>query len=154
MGPVLEHVFDLDIDLAAPVDLARSRAGGHWFIEITGGRVSGRLTGEVLAGGGDWAVERGDGTWDLDARYALRLEDGTAVEVRNRGHYVEGDGGPRYYLTTPWFRCPDDGPHGWLTRTVFVGEAFELGPERIRISVHAVGHPAPAADGDAPAERP
>lgn len=148
--PVLEHAFDLEIDLAAPLDLGRSAAGAHWFIEIAGGRVTGpRLTGEVLSGGGDWAVDRGDGTWQLDARYAVRLDDGTPVEVRNHGFYVEGEHGPRYYLTTPSFRVgrgatpattADDGPHGWLTRAVFVGEAFEIDPLHIRIEVHVVLH--------------
>jgi Protein of unknown function (DUF3237) len=141
--PVLERAFDLEIALAAPLDLGRSSAGAHWFIEIAGGRVTGpRLSGEILPGGGDWAVDRGDGTWQLDARYAVRLDDGTPVEVRNHGFYVEGAGGPRYYLTTPSFRVgtADDGPHGWLARAVFVGEAFEIDPLHIRIEVHVVGH--------------
>lgn len=139
-APLLEHVFDLHVDVAEPVLVDRGPAGARWFIAITGGRLEGpALAGRVLPGGGDWADERGDGTWDLDARYTVVLDDGTPVEVRNRGTYREGPDGPVYYLTAPWFRTAVPA-HRWLTETVFVGEAFELGPTSIRIEVHAVRH--------------
>jgi hypothetical protein len=112
-----------------------------------------RLEGDVLSGGGDWAVERGRRTSELDARYALTLDDGTPVEVHNKGYYVEAEpgSGPRYYLTTPRFqvgrvidpeRAEEGGtpPHAWLEQSVVVGEAFEIDPEHIRIEADLVEH--------------
>ena len=55
------------------------------MIAITGGRVTGRLTGELMGGGADWQVLRPDGFADIDARYLLRIGDGAIVEVWSRG---------------------------------------------------------------------
>lgn len=54
------------------------------YVPITGGQVSGGLTGRILPGGGDWQTVGDDGVIDIAARYVLELEEGL-VEVTSTG---------------------------------------------------------------------
>jgi hypothetical protein len=133
--PALSFAFE------ARVEIAKSERIGHgvgeelWFTPITGGTVDGpRLQGTVVAGGGDWSTKRGDAT-ELDAHYLLRAQDGTLIDILNRGFWratpdVEAraergeplDDAEYYYRTQPVFRT-DSPQHRWLAETVFVGLA-------------------------------
>jgi Protein of unknown function (DUF3237) len=80
----LEPLMRLEVQVGTPVDLGRIDGQGRRFIPITGGCVSGAVSGSVLAGGGDWQIIAADGTVDLKARYVLSLGD-ALVEVRSTG---------------------------------------------------------------------
>ena len=87
-----------------------------------------RFSGEVLAGGGDWWVTRGD-TTQLDARYLIRSHDGAVIDVVNRGYFrASAELGRRheageeiteaelYYPTAPVFQT-DAPDYLWMTGT-------------------------------------
>lgn len=121
--PSAEPVFQLQVECAAPVPLGRRQGGNALMIAITGGTVSGaRLSGEVLAGGADWAIIRDDGLLLVDARYAIKASDGTIIQVFNSGanRMSRGAGAPSVMLTSPRFVAPE-GEHDWLNHSVFVG---------------------------------
>src|SRR5690349_4789134 len=83
--PALEHVGDLTVLVSSPIEIGDTGAGLRRVIPITGGTLSGpRLAGKVLAGGADFQRVGRDGVAELDARYALELDDGTRVFVTNR----------------------------------------------------------------------
>jgi hypothetical protein len=83
----LQHLFKVEVTLAAPQDLGDTPQGRRRIIGITGGRFAGaRLSGRVLPGGADWQVIRADGVAELDARYTLEASDGALIYVRNRGY--------------------------------------------------------------------
>jgi hypothetical protein len=129
--PRLSFAFEARVDVAATLDIGK----GLQFTPITGGTVSGpRLTGRVLAGGGDWSTTS-DGVTALDAHYLLEAADGSVIDLRNRGFWraspevearVEaGEDLPEtmyYYRTSPVFRT-DAPAHAWLASSVFVGLA-------------------------------
>ncbi|MFF5081818.1 DUF3237 domain-containing protein [Actinoplanes sp. NPDC000266] len=131
LDPQLSFAFEARVDVAETLDIGDGAA----FTPITGGTVDGpRLTGTVLAGGGDWSTTRGPVT-ALDAHYLLRADDGTVIDIRNRGFWraspevdarVEaGEDLPEteyYYRTSPVFRT-DAEQHRWLAESVFVGMA-------------------------------
>lgn len=136
--PQAELVFELDVTCDPPVPLGEKDGARMLMIPITGGRISGaRLNGEVLPGGADWAVIRPDRA-EVDARYAIRAEDGTVIQVFNAGTVQFGAGGsrPDVALTRPHFIAPE-GPHGWLNHGVFVGTLIanpaDMGVVRIGI---------------------
>ena len=53
---------------------------------LGGGSVRGpELNGELVSGGVDWQVQRGDGTLEISAHYVIRTDDGALVEVRSEG---------------------------------------------------------------------
>jgi hypothetical protein len=70
-------------------DLVRIGAVPHGtrvIAPIVGGRFDGpRLRGEVLPGGGDWTLLRGDGVLELDLRLTLRTDDGALIHMTSFG---------------------------------------------------------------------
>lgn len=120
--PQAELVFKIEV-LCDPPQMLGTRDGGRMLmIPITGGTVSGpKLNGEIIPGGADWAVVYPSHA-QVEARYAIRAEDGTVIQVFNAGAVPIGEQGerPALPLTTPRFIAPN-GPHGWLNHGVFVG---------------------------------
>lgn len=133
--PVLEFAFELRVSVDGGWHVGRGSDEKLWFTPITGGTVAGpMLNGEVLAGGGDWSVQRGD-TFQLDARYLLRADDGSVIDILNRGYFRSTEevgkrmmAGERvdeseyYYRTAPVFQT-DAPAHRWLAESQFVGVA-------------------------------
>jgi hypothetical protein len=85
----------VDIELAAdaPLQLGRSPWRNRRLSVIAGGRFEGaRLSGEVLAGGGDWSElgvdEAGNALTLIDVRAAWRTGDGALIHVTYGGRLV------------------------------------------------------------------
>lgn len=84
MTPALTPLMTLEVLVGAPVQIDASPHGRR-FIPIVGGTVGGGLTGEVLAGGGDWQTLWPDGRMDIAAHYVLEIDGHGTVEVRSDG---------------------------------------------------------------------
>lgn len=133
--PVLEFAFEIRATIGPFEHIGRSADEELTFTPVTGGSVAGPLlSGEVVAGGGDWAVER-SGTCQLEARYLIRADDGAVIDILNRGYYratkevmdrVEaGENVPEgeyYFRCSPTFQT-DAPAHRWLAENQFVGLA-------------------------------
>jgi hypothetical protein len=117
-------------------DLVRIGAVPHGtrvIAPIVGGRFDGpRLRGEVLPGGGDWTLLRGDGVLELDLRLTLRTDDGALIHMTSfglrhgppeviaalaRGETV--DPAAYYFRTTPRFETGHS-RYGFLNRLLAV----------------------------------
>lgn len=123
IAPTTELALELNVSISPPVVVGDSAHGRRQFIPITGGRFSGAggLKGEVMAGGADWQLRRPDGVTEVTAVYSIRTDDGTVIEVDNRGIIVPAsENSPAYIRTTPRFHAPQ-GPYEWLNKTTFVG---------------------------------
>jgi hypothetical protein len=146
----LQGLFKAEIELAPPQELGAGPLGRRRIIGITGGRFyGGRLSGRVLAGGGDWQVVRDDGVADLDARYTLETTDGALIYVRNRG-YRHGpdevlrrlaageniDPSQYYMRTTPLFETGDQ-RYAWLNRIICVASGARR-PAAVELEVFEV----------------
>ncbi|GAA1698494.1 DUF3237 domain-containing protein [Microcella alkalica] len=135
MQPQLEFAFEIRVDIAPHLPIGRGPDENLSFTPVTGGTVAGPLlSGKVLPGGGDWAVER-SGTAQLEARYLLEAQDGVVIDILNRGYYratadvmarVEsGENVPEeeyYFRTAPVFQT-DAPQHRWLAEHQFLGLA-------------------------------
>jgi Protein of unknown function (DUF3237) len=77
-------IMQIDLTVSAPVETRMIGGQNRRCIPITGGSVSGIFQGIVENGGADWQTVLPDGSLDIDARYILRLAEGT-VEVESRG---------------------------------------------------------------------
>jgi len=149
-APGLEYAFTATVLVAAPVEQGEADGGRKRFIAITGGKVEGpRLTGEVLAGGGDWQVIEPGGLTRVEARYFLKAADGTVIEVTNPGVRVadpqvierlargeDVDPSAYYFRTTPHFTVKA-GAHDWLRRSAFVARGVRK-PDRVLIDFYVV----------------
>jgi Protein of unknown function (DUF3237) len=146
----LDFVFEARVTVASALVIGESSHGLRRVIPILGGRVTGpRFNGDVIPGGADWQVVRPDGVLYLEARYTLRADDGTLVQVTNcglrhgppeviakmtRGEPVAANS--YYCRTMAEFEAPA-GAHEWLNRGVFAGEA-ERTPSEVIVRFHLI----------------
>jgi hypothetical protein len=149
-APKLTYAFTLHVEVGEPQEQGTVDGRRVRFVPITGGTITGpRLTGTVMAGGGDWQALHGDGLTEVNTRYALKAADGTVIDIVNPGVRVASpevsarlargelvDSRLYYFRSTPRFTV-GDGPHAWLRRTVFVGYGIRR-PRDVEIQVFAV----------------
>ena len=149
--PQLEHVCDLAVTIAPPVEVGQTVAGLRRMIPITGGVVQGPLlNGKVLAGGADFQLILGGGTQaHLDARYAIELDDGTRVFVQNTALRVASlENSQRIMRGEPvnpadiYFRCQPKleaagDKWAWLGESQFIGTGRRA-PDGVFLSFYRV----------------
>lgn len=80
-----EPIFRIHAELAEVLHFGRTPYGERRVIDITGGRVEGRVQGRILSGGADWQIGRLDGVTDIRARYTIETESGGRVLVSSEG---------------------------------------------------------------------
>jgi hypothetical protein len=86
-APNLEWHCRITARVSPVVSLGDAPCGERRYVPIIGGSVEGPvLSGEVLAGGVDWQLQRRDGTLEIEAHYVLRAADGALIEVRSSGY--------------------------------------------------------------------
>jgi len=147
--PRLEHVLDLDVEVADPIVVGETGDGLRRIIPITGGTVSGRVEGTVLDGGADFQRFRVDRPTELVAKYAIETVDGDRVYVENWGirHASPAvkerlrDGLPVdqsevYFQSTPRFETAAPALD-WLTQHVFVAAGIRR-PNGVLLAVYRV----------------
>jgi hypothetical protein len=85
--PRLRHVYRLDAELAAPIDLGATPQGHRRIVALTGGRAEGPgFHAELLpAGGADWQIVRPSGTSVADIRYTLKTDRGALLYIQSHG---------------------------------------------------------------------
>jgi hypothetical protein len=152
--PVLqtEHVFDYHSLLKSPVPIGKAQYGTRVFYEALGGRLSGpRLSGEVLGGGGDWALIGDDGWTRIDARGQCRTDDGAVLYFAYRGLVEPGQavidalsgGGETGFDDQYWrvmieIETPDE-RYRWLTQSALVGRGRVCRGPGVAYQVYRVG---------------
>lgn len=150
MGIELRHLCDLDVELAAPMELGTPPRGRRRIIPIIGGTVTGeRLSGRVLNLGADWQTVFSDHSAELDTRYAIETHDGASIDVRNfgfrhgppeviealaRGEPVDPS---HYYMRTHPRLETGDPRYAWMNRTIFVGTGSRQ-PSSVKITIFEV----------------
>jgi hypothetical protein len=134
------HLFDMVVDLNPRLDLGAGPLGRRILFGASGGLFDGsRLRGEVLAGGGDWALFRTDGAMTLDVRLTLRTHDGALVHMTYGGRWItppelrtdladpvrrhEIDPTRYYFRTNPLFETGAE-RYAWLNDIVCVGSGY------------------------------
>jgi len=150
-APTLEHVCDLQVHIAPPVEVGQTAHGLRRMIPITGGVVKGPLlNGKVLAGGADFQLILGSGTQaHLDARYVIELHDGTRVFVQNTALRVASlENSQRIMRGEPvnpaeiYFRCQPrleaaGEKWAWLSESQFIGSGRRA-PDGVFLSFYSV----------------
>ena len=82
-------LFDIVVDLNPKLNIGDGPLGRRILFGAAGGRFEGpRLRGEVVPGGGDWALFRADGAMSLDVRLTLRTHDGALVHMTYGGRWI------------------------------------------------------------------
>jgi hypothetical protein len=103
------EVFTEVVELGGSLSVGASKRGTRNVIPITGGTVSGKLTGTVVGAGADYQLIGGATT--LDARYLLESDAGEVVVVRNCGPFG---------ALIPVFEARSAGAFGFLNTGKFI----------------------------------
>ena len=136
--PLLRHVFDIHAECAPALDLGAVPGGHRVMIPITGGKVEGDITAEIIPGGADYQMVSPDGTrTEFRAVYTLCTDDGRLINVTNTGIATSGDKGD-YFTTSPAFEAPADSPYDWLNNRIFVCRPVGFGPGAVHLRVWTV----------------
>jgi hypothetical protein len=148
--PVLEHVCDIAVRVAAPLAIGDTGAGVRRVVDILGGDVTGpRLSGRIRPGGADFQIIGADGSAALHARYVIEAADGGLIYVENtgiragpadvlarlnRGEAV--DPALVYFRTAPRFETAAPA-HRWLMAHLFVGTGIRR-PDTVELAIFVV----------------
>ena len=147
--PVVRPFCTLEVELAPVLDLGGGRTGQRRVVPVVGGRVTGRISGTILDVGADWQTVGPDGVAELDARYALRTDDGALVEIVNQGtrhgppevmaRLAAGEPTPpEQYSMRSVARLESGHPdYRWLNRMVFVATGARDG-SRVQVDLYSV----------------
>jgi hypothetical protein len=114
-----------DVALSPGQSVGMSKRGKRNIIPITGGELSGRITGKVLMGGADYQ-DLGPPVI-LVARYLWQTADGEIILVRNAG--------PLGALV-PTFEARVDGPYAYLNRGRYLSADPVVGQGGVSITFH------------------
>jgi Protein of unknown function (DUF3237) len=134
------HLFDIVIDLDPRLNIGSGPLGQRVLFGSAGGSFDGpRLRGDVLAGGGDWALFRPDGTMTLDVRLTLRTHDAALVHMTYGGRWVippdlraymsdparryQVNPAEYYFRTNPLFETGAE-QYAWLNDIVCAGSGY------------------------------
>lgn len=121
-APVPEFVFEELVTLAPGLKVGKTPYGDRNIVPITGGTFSGpHIKGTVMPGGWDWQLGVPGGCFKLEANYMIRADDGTVINVLNKGTTCRDLAEPGARLiTVPSFEAPI-GPHAWLNDGAYWG---------------------------------
>jgi steroid delta-isomerase-like uncharacterized protein len=147
--PLLEPLYEITMDVTV-LDVGPTPGGHRRIVRVEGGTFAGsRLRGDVLPGGGDWVLERNDGSRRLDVRVTLRTDDGALIyayyggmfhappDILQRltaGEAVEESA--YYFRTAPLFETAS-ARYAWLNRLLAVGYGRRTGTQ-VAYSVYAI----------------
>jgi hypothetical protein len=133
-------LFDMVVDLNPRLNIGAAASGQRVLFGSAGGSFEGpRLRGEILAGGGDWALFRPDGAMTLDVRLTLRTHDNALIYMTYGGRWIvpaelradladpvkryQVDPARYYFRTNPLFETGSS-DYGWLNDIVCVGSGY------------------------------
>jgi hypothetical protein len=135
-----EPLFDIVVDLNPRLGIGDGPFGRRIMFGAAGGTFEGpKLRGEVVPGGGDWALFRPDGAMSLDVRLTLRTHDDALVQMTYGGRWItpaelkadmadpvkrtQVDPSRYYFRTNPLFETGAK-QYAWLNDIVCVGQGY------------------------------
>jgi hypothetical protein len=115
------------VTLSPSQTVGPSKRGPRNIIPITGGELTGRITGKVLPGGADYQNLSPPAT--IDARYLWQTADGEIIIVRNGGAFGS---------LVPTFEARVDGPYAWLNTGAFLSSNPAMRPGGVGLTFYEV----------------
>ena len=117
-------VVSESVTLSPSQTIGASKRGNRNVIPITGGELSGRITGKVMFGGADYQSRPNPPA--IDARYLWQTSDGDIIIVRNTG---SGN-------LVPTFEVRTDSRYAWLNTGRFLSSPPGIKPGGVGITIY------------------
>ena len=128
--------MDLSIDGGAAQN-AGGVGSNRLVVPVTGGTFEGpRLKGTVISPGGDWIVERTDGSRILDVRLLFKTDDAQTIYVSWRGISFTLPSGMLFARIVPVFETGAS-KYAWLNNVISVG-VYRPVPGKVAFRVYQV----------------
>ncbi|APE45906.1 hypothetical protein BOO69_20300 (plasmid) [Sulfitobacter alexandrii] len=133
--PRLTRVCSIRAEIGPAMEFDTSRGTGRAIFPITGGAAVGAgWQATILPGGADFARRLADGTYEIEARYFMRLDDGTLVMVQNAGRMVPQKDGSFHGRTRAELEVPE-GAMAHLGDMVLFGTAYAPSDDEERVYI-------------------
>lgn len=113
------------VTLSPSQSVGASKRGNRNVIPITGGELTGRITGKVLFGGADYQNLSAPAT--IDARYLWQTTEGDIILVRNGGSFG---------ALVPTFEVRTDSSYAWLNSGRFLSSNPGMQPGGVGITMY------------------
>ena len=142
-----EPIFVMTADLVRPPVLAGTKV----VYVVTGGTLTGKITGKVLPIGGDFATFSNSTTLKLDVRLVIQTEDGATIyctytgflnadeetyKLIKAGKGYQVDPSKYYFRTNPIFETSSP-KYDWLNYTITVGLGT-ITPKGVSYKIYAI----------------
>jgi hypothetical protein len=111
-----DQLISENVTLGASQSVGATKRGNRNIIPITGGILSGKITGKILAGGADYQNLANPMT--IDARYLWQTSDGEVIIVRNGGSFG---------LLAPAFEVRVGSKYEWLNKGLYLSSNPGMG---------------------------
>jgi hypothetical protein len=119
------EVMTESVTLSPSQSVGPSKRGPRNVIPITGGELTGRITGTVLPGGADYQNLSPPAT--IDARYLWQTADGEVIIVRNGGAFGS---------LVPTFEVRVDSRYAWLNTGRFLSSNPQMRPGGVGLTFY------------------
>ena len=121
-----EHIMTLHVQCADNMEVKDVGRGYLRVIPIVGGKVEGKICGEVVPGGADWntTIDSNLNLAHVFAKYLIKTSDGEYIDVQNEGFIRGGDDSK--IKTSPRFKADLKGKYAWLNYGVYAA-SLEVG---------------------------
>jgi len=123
--PGMELIVE-SVGLSPSQRVGASKRGNRNIIPITGGDLSGRITGKVLSGGADY--QNLSAPPAIDARYLWQAADGEIIIVRNTTSAAGG--------LVPTFETRVDGPYAYLNKGLYLSSNPGIANGGVKITMY------------------
>lgn len=120
-----DQLISENVTLGASQSVGPTKKGNRNIIPITGGTLSGRITGKVLPGGADYQNLANPPT--IDARYLWQTSDGEVIIVRNGGTFGS---------LAPTFEVRVGSQYEWLNHGVYLSSNPGMGAGGVALTFH------------------
>jgi len=117
-----------NVTLGASQSVGATGRGNRNIIPITGGTVSGRIEGKVLAAGADYQNLANPAT--IDARYLWQTNEGDVIIVRNGGSFGS---------LVPTFEVRLDSTYAWLNEGLYLSSDPGMGSGGVTLTFYESG---------------
>ncbi len=111
-----DQLITENVTLGPGQSVGATKNGGRNIIPITGGTLTGKINGKVLAGGADYQKLANPMT--LDARYLWQTDEGDVIIVRNAGPIAS---------LAPRFEVRVDSKYAWLNQGTYLSSTPGMG---------------------------
>ena len=127
-----EHIMTIHVQCSKDMEVRNNGAGLLRVIPIIGGRVEGKICGEVVPGGADWNTSLEADISHVCARYLIKTDDGEYIDVHNEGN-IRFDINSKI-KTSPKFKADIKGKYAWLNYGVYVA-ALDFGNQEGQVII-------------------